>query len=149
MNIPFFNHFQNHDVELMFESVDKASENTNWVDDVHYSIIRKATNQKVGICDLRLGMNDDIYYSGQIGYRVYIPYRGNGYAYKACQLLFSIAKDKYGMKDIVITCSPENIASLKTIEKLNGTFIEKTDVPSSHYLYQRGEKVKCIYKCTL
>lgn len=149
MNIPFLSHFQNHDVELMLESIDKACENTDWVDDVHYSIIRKATNQKVGICDLRVGMNDTVYYVGQIGYRVYLPYRGNGYAYKATQQLLAIAKDEYGMKDVIITCSPENIASLKTIQKLNGTFIEEIDVPSEHYLYKRGEKVKYIYKCTI
>lgn len=149
MNIPFFHGFGNHEVELILENIDAACENTSWVDDVHYSIVRKATNQKVGICDLRLGMNDEIYYAGQIGYRVYLPYRGNGYAYKACKKLFAIARDEYGMQDVLITCSPENVASLKTIEKLHGEFIEKTDVPQNHYLYLRGEKVKYIYKCEL
>lgn len=148
MNIPFF-HPKNHEIELVLDSVDKASEQTSWVDDVHFSIIRKATNQKVGICDLRLGMNEEVYYAGQIGYRVYMPYRGNGYAYKACKELFEIAKNEYGMKDLIITCSPDNIASSKTLKKLNGILIEQTDVPSNHYLYIRGETIKDIYKFIL
>lgn len=35
---------------------------------------------KKGTCDLRIGYNDNLYYGGHIGYRVFPEYRGNHYA---------------------------------------------------------------------
>lgn len=99
----------------------------------------------VGYCDLRIGMNDMLYYSGNIGYHVYERYRGNNYAYKACLELFKIAKDKYHMNKLIITCSPDNIASKKTLIKLGGKLLEISEVPSDHWLYLRGETIKEIY----
>ncbi len=99
----------------------------------------------VGICDLRFGENEELYYAGNIGYTVFMRYRGNHYAYKACMILLEIAK-KEGIKKLWITCSPENIASRKTIEKLNSTLLEVADVPHDHWLYRNGETVKNIYE---
>ena len=99
----------------------------------------------VGYCDLRIGMNDMLYYAGNIGYHVYERYRDNGYAYKACLELFKIAKNVYHMDKLIITCSPDNIASKKTLIKLGGQLLETCDVPSDHWLYLRGETVKEIY----
>ena len=86
-----------------------------------------------------------LYYAGNIGYHVYERYRGNGYAYKACLELFKIAKNVYHMDKLIITCSPDNIASKKTLIKLGGQLLETCDVPSDHWLYLRGETVKEIY----
>ena len=90
-------------------------------------------------------MNDMLYYAGNIGYHVYERYRGNGYAYKACLELFKIAKNVYHMDKLIITCSPDNIASKKTLIKLGGQLLETCDVPKDHWLYLRGETVKEIY----
>lgn len=150
MKFSFFHHKDiKEEIVLRYEYSEDASESTSWVKDIHYSMCKKGSLQKVGECDLRLGMNDEIYYAGQVGYRVYLPFRGHGYAYDACKLLFEIAKNEYHMNDLIITCSPENIASHKTLEKLKGTLIEKIDVPESHWLYLRGETVKCIYRFVL
>ena len=94
-------------------------------------------------------MNEELYYAGNIGYRIYGGFRGHHYAYEACLLLFQIAKEKYYMDELVITCSPENIPSHKTLEKLNGTLEDVVEVPSWHWLYRRGEKVKEIFRYQL
>ena len=116
---------------------------------VLFGIFLHNTNVHVGECDLRLDMNEEMYYAGNIGYRIYEPYRGNRYAYYACRILLDLAKRKYGMHEIYISCSPENIPSKKTIEKLGFAFIAHCDVPSGHWLYKRGEKNKNIYKLIL
>ena len=107
------------------------------------------TNEIIGRCELRLGMNDDLYYLGQVGYSIRKQYRGNNYAYLATLLLFKVAKDNFSMNDLYITCSPDNIPSYKTLLKLDGELIEKVDVPEEHFLFGLNEKVKYIFKYKL
>ena len=42
-----------------------------------------------------------------------------------------------------------NIASKKTLQKLGGQLLETVEVPAGHWLYQRGETVKNIYRFLL
>ncbi|MBR0385414.1 MAG: GNAT family N-acetyltransferase [Erysipelotrichaceae bacterium] len=113
-----------------------------------YRIVSCATDEHIGYCDLRTGHNLSLYYYGNIGYRVFPPFRGHGYAYKACLLLFELAR-KLNMDYLLITASPENTPSVKTCEKLHGEYVETTDVPSWHPLYSMNEKVKTIYRYDL
>ena len=125
----------------------RVSEKTAYdgVPTVYYDILRHSDKEKVGTTDLRLSIEGDMYYYGNIGYNILPSHRGNHYAYYACRLLFLIAKKEFDMNELIITCSPDNDASRKTIEKLGGVLIETTDVPPRHWLYQRGETVKNIY----
>lgn len=100
---------------------------------------------RVGNIDLRLKMDDYMYYYGHVGYDVYETYRGNHYAYEACKLLFKIAKDKYQMNELIITCNPDNIASYKTLLKLGGECKGIVKVPSNHPIYKHGDKEKYIF----
>lgn len=113
--------------------------------DYCFDIYLHHSDVRIGRCDLRTDRNEETYYAGNIGYRIFTPYRGNGYAYDAAKMLLDMAMNEYGMEEVIITCSPENIASRCTIEKLNGTFVEAADVPDTHWLYERGELVKYIY----
>lgn len=65
------------------------------------------------------------------------------------QLLLQIAKEEYRFRNVIITCSPDNIASDKTIQSLHAELLQTVNVPKSHWLYRRGEKVKNIYLLTL
>ena len=112
---------------------------------VRYHIVLHGTSTKVGYCDLRLQKTEEMYYAGNIGYHIFTPYRGNGYAYDAARILLKIGFDEYGMDEIIITCSPDNIPSRCTIEKLGGELKETADVPENHWLAHRGELVKNIY----
>ena len=101
----------------------------------------------VGEIELTPAMNDYMYYYGHVGYHVYKPYRGHHFAKSACLLLLERALIDHNMTELIITCDPDNIASIKTIEGLpNVEFIERVDVPKDHPLYLKGEKEKLIYR---
>ena len=65
---------------------------------------------KIGVCDLRIGHNENTYYGGNIGYGIDEEYRGHHYAGKACLLLFELAR-KHEWDYVIITCNPDNFAS--------------------------------------
>lgn len=114
---------------------------------VYYDIL--FNNSKVGTIDLRLTADGMNYYYGHIGYDILEKYRGHHYALEACKEVFKIAKDEFNLEELIITCSPDNIASYKTLTELNGELIELVDVPKGHPLYTQGEKQKNIFKYKL
>ena len=103
----------------------------------------------VGSISLRIGNSNDLQmYLGNIGYNVYPAARGNHYAERACRLLMGLAR-RHGMRELWITCNPENMASRKTCERLGAEYLETVYLPSDHILYERGERTKCRYRITL
>ncbi len=115
--------------------------------DFIYDIYLLESNTKIGHCDYRSEDNEENYYAGNIGYLIFQGYRGHNYSLRAASLLCKLAKTN--KKSILITCSPENIASYKIIKKLGGELLTIVDVPEYHYLYAQGEKVKCIFNLDL
>ena len=136
-------------VDLLEEYHTSPSRANDYIGSVYFLIVLHGTNTRVGKIDLRIGANEELYYAGNIGYRIDLDRRGHGYAYEACKVLMPAARDLYSMQEMIITCSPDNIPSRKTLEKLNGTFLGTKPVPEDHWLYQRGETVKNIYLYTL
>lgn len=134
-------------VTLVEEQDIPADSRNSWVPSVLYGI--ELHGKRIGDCDLRIGMNEELYYAGNIGYNIQKEYRGHGYAYEACRILFRLARTKYHMEELIITCSPDNLASKKTLQKLGGQLLETVEVPADHWLYQRGETVKDIYRFPL
>ena len=106
------------DGEIALELVVKTPGNKekNWVASNIYDIRRLEDKKIVGRCDIRFGMNADLYYMGNIGYAIYPPYRGQHYAAKATLLMFDIARQNK-MKEIIITCNPDNYSSRRTDRK--------------------------------
>lgn len=113
-----------------------------------YNICLHNTLTKVGYIDLRLGYTDYLYYLGNVGYGIEEEYRGNSYAYKACLLIFEVAR-KLELPYLIITCDPDNVASNKTLQKLNGEFLGISKIPSTCMLYLQGDREKCIYRYDL
>jgi len=113
---------------------------------VYYEVFKHGEKEKIGTIDLRLSIEGDMYYYGNIGYNIDKQYRGNGYAYHACKVLFKVAKEEFNMQELIITCSPENIASYKTLKKLDGELIELAKVPREHLLHMIGETSKYIFR---
>lgn len=98
--------------------------------------------ESVGHIIFREGTIQDRYYDGHIGYHIEEEFRGHHYAYQACLLL----KEKIPYNEVIITCDPENIASYKTIEKLNAHLLETKPIPSHLKKYfTKDEKIKNIY----
>lgn len=142
----FFDTIDLRDQEIYLELYKTADENKEkgYVPAYYFKIIRFTGDIEVGKCDLRIGYNDNIKYGGNIGYEVYESYKGNHYASKACKLLFILAK-RHNMEKIIITCSPENIASQKTCEYSGTKFIDIINVPEWHEMNKDGQKKTCQY----
>lgn len=107
------------------------------------------SNPKVGKCDLRLKNDGFMYYYGNVGYNILESQRGHHYAYYACKVLFKIAKEEFGMKELIITCNPDNEASYKTLKKLKGDLVDIVQIPYDHELYEKGDRFKCIFRFKL
>lgn len=135
------------EIQLVLEKTVNGDEERNWVPAYHFSI-SDLNGTKMGVCDLRIGYNDNLYYGGHIGYTVYTEYRGCHYAGKACLLLFQLAR-KHNMSYLYITCNPDNHASRKTCEYAGGKLLEIAELPKENDMRDRGEFEKCIYKFTL
>ncbi|MBQ4043470.1 MAG: GNAT family N-acetyltransferase [Clostridia bacterium] len=88
-----------------------------------YLAVRVADDRVVGIIDLRHHIDHPILslWGGHIGYSVRPSERGHGYAAEMLRLNLEICRGR-GMKKILITCSPDNPASEKTIRKNGGVW---------------------------
>lgn len=135
------------DIRLTLEKTVEGDADKGWVPAYHFAILN-SEGIKVGVCDLRIGHNDKLYYGGNIGYRVDEPYRGNHYAGKACLLLFELAR-KHDLKYVIITCNPDNYASRKTCEYAGGKLLEIAELPPDNDMCERGEAEKCIFRFDL
>jgi predicted acetyltransferase len=132
------------EIELNLTLTSKDPNPEGWGTTFLYDITEVKTKRTVGRCDLRVGDSHTLYIGGNIGYSIYIPYRGHHYAAKACDLLFGVAK-QIGMTQVIITCNPDNIASYRTCEICGCIMKEIVDVPVNHELYLQGDRQKCIF----
>ncbi len=138
---------QNDEIKLLLEKAVDGDDEKGWVPAYHFAICN-LDGTKMGACDLRIGHNDNLYYGGNIGYRIDEPYRGHHYAGKACLLLFELAK-RHELGYIIITCNPDNYASRRTCEYAGGELLEIAQLPEENDMRARGETEKCIYKFVL
>ena len=138
---------KNSEIKLVLERTAEGNEEKGWVPAYHFAICN-LTGTKMGVCDLRLGHNDNLYYGGNIGYSIDEEYRGHHYAGKACLLLFELAK-MHQLEYVIITCNPDNYASRKTCEYAGGELLEITVLPEDNDMRQKGETEKCIFKFSL
>jgi len=67
---------------------------------------------------------------------------------KSCFLIKDLLI-KHNINPVWITCNPDNIASIKTIEKIGAAYVETIDVPEENEIYQQGEFRKNRYKWSL
>lgn len=141
-----FYHISNDEIELKL--IDVYPSNKGAIPFYWWNIYLKNTNTKVGSISFRIGHNYHSYYNGNIGYEVDKEYQGNNYAYKACMLLFEVAK-YHNMKKIYLSCSYDNIASYKTIEKLGGKLVEEITPPNDYIYYFEGMKPHRIYQINI
>lgn len=99
----------------------------------------------VGIVELRVGDTEHLrQYAGHLGYRVTPSHRGNRYAVRACRLILPLAR-RHGLRELWITCNPDNLASRRTCELLGAELVEIVDVPADDEIYERGDRQKCRY----
>ena len=102
----------------------------------------------VGKISIRIGDNFHTYYNGHIGYEVNEEARGHGYACQACELVLDVARS-HGMSRIYVTCTADNAASYRTIERLGGSLLEICEVPKEYFAWFEGIKPHRIYQVNL
>ena len=75
----------------------------------------------VGRVSIRHSLNPDLErVGGHLGYVVVPEYRRQGYATEILRQSLKIARQKLGLKRVLVTCDDDNIGSIKTIEKNGG-----------------------------
>lgn len=133
------------EIYLRLVRTSEGNEARKFVPAYHFAICNQQ-GIEMGTCDLRVGYNTNTYYGGNIGYTVNEPFRGHRYAAKACKLLFELAK-RHGMKYVIVTCNPTNVASRRTCELAGCEFVEIVELPQDNDMrVERGETEECIYR---
>ena len=78
----------------------------------------------VGRGSIRHELNDFLFrVGGHIGYTVVPEFRRRGYATQILRQLLTIARERFGLARVLVTCDDDNIGSIRTIEK-NGGVLE-------------------------
>jgi len=128
-----------------------ADHSKGFVPIYRFGIYNNNNPAKIGHLSFKVGNNKHIIlYVGHIGFQIDTKYRGQSYAYKACLALRKFILNYYN--EIIITCNPENISSVKTIEKLGAEFIECLEIPDDNFLrIERNEthKNRYVWKLTV
>lgn len=141
------NFLKNDEIQLILEKIVDENPQKGWLPAYHFAICN-LDGEKMGVCDLRIGHNEKVYYGGNIGYRIEEKYRGHHYAGKACLLLFKLAR-RYNLDYLIITCNPDNHASRRTCEYVGGELLEIVELPEENDMRLDGETEKCIYKIVI
>jgi tagatose 1,6-diphosphate aldolase len=117
-----------------------------WRVPAYLFLLRTDASQYVGSIRLRVGWNNDIIrYAGQIGYVVEPAFRGQRYAERACRLIMPLARG-HGLKELWITCQPDNLASRRTLERLGAECAGILDVPAGYPLDAGLERRKMCFR---
>lgn len=114
----------------------------------YYYNIFNLENECIGKISIRIGHNFHSYYNGNIGYEIFEEYRGHGFARIACQMVLDVAR-YHCMEYIILSCDENNIASYKTIEKLNAELMEICDVPKEYFAWRENMEKQRIYRLDL
>lgn len=133
-----------NDLELILKQTTPADPAKGYVPAYKFKMINTINQAEMGYIDLRIGENENIKYGGHVGYGVDEKFRGHHYAARSIKLLLPFAK-QHGMRELWITCNPDNIASRKTCELAGGELVEIVDLPEDNEMYQRGERQKYRY----
>lgn len=90
-------------------------------------------NKVVGVIRIR---HQEVEYAGHIGYDISPDYRNKGYGSEILKLALEKTK-KIGIKEVVLTCTIDNIASKKIIEKNKGILLGTVfDEEEDEYLHK-------------
>ena len=124
------------DLELIVKETCPNNPEKGYVPAYKFEMVHMKTRAVMGNIELRVCLTEKLKeYGGHIGYEVNEQYRGNLYAARSCKLLFSLIR-RLGINPVVITCDPENIPSVKTIESLGTTLLSTKEVEIGPHMYR-------------
>lgn len=120
--------------EKVIANADKETVDPNWVLTDTFFAVRMSDNKIVGIADLRYQLNDFLKDFGNSGYSVRPSERKKGYATEILRQICLIAKE-YGLKQLQLSVEKDNIASIKTIEKMEELILEVLLLKMKKHMY--------------
>jgi predicted acetyltransferase len=132
------------DIRVDFVSNTEGDPQRGFVPGYHFRILNSA-GMDVGHVNFRVGDTEHVRLAaGHIGFEILEEHRGNRYASKACLALASwIATFK---EHVLITVDPDNLASIRTIQRIGGVLLDEVDVPRGDPHYLRGSLRKRRYQ---
>ncbi|HTV61336.1 MAG TPA: GNAT family N-acetyltransferase [Verrucomicrobiae bacterium] len=133
-------------VTLRFVKVVPGEPSRGLVPYYHFRILI-ADGTEVGHINFRIGDTEHVRVSaGHVGFEILEAFRGHRYAYQACRAIAPFVRSIYDA--VIMTCDPDNQASVKTIERLGAKFTDVVPVPPHDPQYQRGSRFKRRYQWT-
>ena len=115
-----------------------------------FDIVVDEMERTVGRIEYRFEEGRELLYYGHIGYVIYLPYRGHGFAEKACRQLAIIIKSYHPeIMSMMITCNPDNLPSKATIKNLGAVYLQRVQIDEDHELYDQGDYEKEVYEWIL
>ncbi|HEY5862773.1 MAG TPA: GNAT family N-acetyltransferase, partial [Casimicrobiaceae bacterium] len=83
-----------------------------------WRVARREDGLPVGMCGL---IKRDTLPDVDVGFAFLPAYRGLGYAAEAAAATLALASERYGLRRVVAIASPDNVRSLRLLEKLGMT----------------------------
>jgi len=103
---------------------------------INYTIYHLTLHEEVEpIGYVRVSYDDGQSSFGNIGYSIWPRYRGHNFTIKALEMLEDIMIEKKLTKPI-ITANPQNIASIRIIEKFGGELVRGAQIGAPYNYYQ-------------
>ena len=110
----------------------------------HFRIL-DSHGRDAGHLNFRIGDTERITFCiGHIGYAVHPEYRGHGYALQACLAIAEFVERVKG--SVIITADSDNLASIRTIERLGAVYVDEYTVPADDPAYFSGSRIKRRYR---
>lgn len=106
-------------LEFVLDNEQNSTKHTEVTANVFLAITEE-DNRLIGIINIRHTLNDYLYnFGGHIGYSVKREERKKGYATQMLKSALDICEN-IGLKEALLTCNADNIASAKTIKICGG-----------------------------
>lgn len=134
------------DILVRFERFTEGNEEKGFAPGYHFRVLTSDLID-VGHVNIRVGNSEHVTRcAGHVGFEIHPEHRGKRYASKACKALAGFVSEALG--NPIITTDPDNIASIMTIERIGGIFMDELDVPEADPHYARGSRRKRRYRWT-
>ena len=89
----------------------------------------KKCNQQIGMCGI---LKRDTLEHPDIGYALLPAFTGNGYAFEMAHAVLQYATIQLKLSTIFAITVPENMRSIKILEKIGWIFMKRIQLPNSH-----------------
>jgi tagatose 1,6-diphosphate aldolase len=117
-----------------------------WVPMLMFDMLVEGEPRPVGRLHLRIGDNEHLRrHAGHVGSEVEPAWRGHRFAARAVALVLPV-EARCGIDPVWITCNPDNVASIRTLEIVGAERVGEVDLPPDTDMYRDGERPKVRFR---